>query len=114
MKKSYIEDLKKELKDLLIRLEFNSILKELDLAESQDQINNEITMQNTENKGEKRNYSSKGKYSIFSSQNYKELFKIIDEHEIISIDFETTSLDPYEADLVGIAICIKPFEAYFF
>jgi len=104
---------KKELKDLLIRLEFNSILKELDLAESQDQINNEITMQNTENKGEKRNYSSKGKYSIFSSQNYKELFKIIDEHEIISIDFETTSLDPYEADLVGIAICIKPFEAYF-
>ncbi|HOB15604.1 MAG TPA: DNA polymerase I [Defluviitoga sp.] len=99
----------KGLKELLVRLEFNSILKELDLAESENNENNT----SHKDQGPKKNYSVKGKYEIFSIKDYKKFFKMIEENEIISVDFETTSLDPYEADLVGVAICVKPFEAYF-
>lgn len=95
-----------ELKDLLKELEFSSILKELDITVT--------STKKEEIKSKKeRDYSYQGKYNQYTSENYKELFEIIEKNEIVSFDLETSSLDPYLADLVGIALSVKPFEGYF-
>ncbi|PNR92465.1 DNA polymerase I [Petrotoga sp. 9PWA.NaAc.5.4] len=99
---------KEDLRELLRRLEFNSILKELDITQE-----NSKKSTNLSTKEKRKDYSSKGKYELFTSKNYKELLKIIEENEIISFDIETTSLDPYKADIVGIALSVETFEGYF-
>ena len=42
-----------------------------------------------------------------------ELIKKLDEKPVIAVDTETTSLNPQEADLVGISICYEANQALY-
>ncbi len=50
---------------------------------------------------------------VTGEQQFQDLLAILSASEEISFDTETTSLNPLQADLVGIAFSIKPREAYY-
>ncbi|PNS01727.1 DNA polymerase I [Petrotoga miotherma DSM 10691] len=100
---------KDDLRDFLKKLEFNSILKELDVPDTSSNSSKMVMKTKTE----KKDYSSKGKYYEYNAHDYKKLLKTLKKYEIISFDLETSSLDPYQADIVGIALSWNPFEGYF-
>ncbi|MDO7976200.1 DNA polymerase I [Oceanotoga teriensis] len=91
---------KKELKKFLEKLEFSSLIKELELGSSND----------TENKID---YSKKGTYKELKPENIDELISIMKKNDFICFDTETTSLDPFEAKLLGIAFSFKSFEGFY-
>jgi len=100
---------KEDFRDFLKKLEFSSILKELDMPDITT-TSSKVAM---ETKAEKNDYSVKGKYYEYNVEDYKELLKTLEKYEIISFDLETSSLDPYQADIVGIALSWKSFEGCF-
>jgi DNA polymerase I len=56
----------------------------------------------------------KKKYTcIITREQLDELIIDLSQEKLISIDTETTSLDPMQAELVGIAICYKPDIAFY-
>ncbi len=83
---------KEELLKILKELEFSSIMKELELFEEKEEV-------------------------VYKTVKEKEDFeKVIDEMKrstAFSIDLETTSLNPYEAKIVGIAVSTSPKKAYY-
>ncbi|PWJ95397.1 DNA polymerase I [Oceanotoga teriensis] len=91
---------KKELKKFLEKLEFSSLIKELELGSSND----------TENKID---YSKKGTYKELKPENIDELISMMKKNDFICFDTETTSLDPFEAKLLGIAFSFKSFEGFY-
>ena len=44
---------------------------------------------------------------------FDKLLKKLEDQSLISVDTETSSLNPLEADLVGISVCYSPNEAYY-
>ena len=92
-----IEELKKEkpdyeeLRNLYIQLEFSSLLKELP---------------------EKQLKEIKANYKLITTP--QELHEIKEKiKNEFSLDFETTSLDPLEAEIAGIAICTEEGESFY-
>jgi DNA polymerase-1 len=79
--------------DLLLDLEFNQIIKELDLGR----------------------HSSNGSvdYSIVDAEGLRSLADDLTTVGSFALDTETTSLDPHEAELVGISFCCREGEAYY-
>ena len=51
--------------------------------------------------------------NILNEKDLDNLIKKLNEKEIISVDCETSSLDPISAELVGISFCCDINEAYY-
>jgi DNA polymerase-1 len=79
--------------DLLLDLEFNQIIKELDLARS----------------------APKGSadYTMVDEKGLQNLASVLLEAGSFALDTETTSLDPLEAQLVGMSFCCEEGRAYY-
>ena len=73
--------------DLLLDLEFNQVIKELDLGRSAS--------------------SSSAEYSTVDEAGLQRLASMLIEAGSFALDTETTSLDPLEAELVGISFCCE-------
>ncbi len=96
----------KRLISLFKKLEFASLLSRVELGD-------EKWMESGKARGRKPD-ALKKKYKIVLSE--KELDKIIIQVKnkgLLSIDLETTSVFPMEAEIVGISISIIPHEAYY-
>jgi DNA polymerase-1 len=51
--------------------------------------------------------------TISKEKQLDELLKKLDEKSVIAVDTETSSLNPQEADLVGVSLCYKANEAFY-
>jgi DNA polymerase-1 len=91
------------LKVFLKNLGFKSIIKELNLESKSE----------AEDEQSEEDYSKKVKYSLITEDNLDVIYKNIEENEKIVFDLETTSLDPYEADILGVAISFGAFNGYY-
>jgi len=89
--------------DLLARLNFSSVLKDLSLERSP-----------TKTETKKDTKEGKAEYRTILTED--ELTALVDEisrRDEISIDLETTSVDPMRARIVGIAISSRPYVGYY-
>ena len=57
--------------------------------------------------------NTKSYKTILKEDQLDELIKKLNEKSVIAVDTETTSLNPQEAELVGISVCYAPNEAYY-
>lgn len=89
-------------RELFTELEFTSLLRQL-IAE-----NSGATQTAQATKAKKGDY-----HTVTSLAELKNLNRKWQNVRQLAVDTETTSLDPIEAELVGISICIKPGEAYY-
>ena len=101
---------KNKLYDFLREMEFNRLLSQaIDFYGEPDEKNI--------NKNSKKSIIKKidiSKYkTINQEQELDNLIGILEEQSIISIDTETTSLNPIDADLVGISVCYSSNKAYY-
>jgi DNA polymerase-1 len=81
-----------ELLKLLHRLEFRSLVAELVTPEEEETV----------------------KYStVFSREALEKLLADLRKAPLVSVDFETTGKDPMAVSLVGIALALEPFSAYY-
>ncbi len=101
---------KNKLYDFLREMEFNRLLSQaIDFYGEPDEKNI--------NKNNKKSIIKKidiSKYkTINQEQELDNLIDILEEQSIISIDTETTSLSPIDADLVGISVCYSSNKAYY-
>lgn len=85
------EDRDKLLK-LLKELEFASIMRELQIYESQQATDYKI---------------------VRSEKDFEELVKLLRESPSFALDLETSSLDPFECQIVGVSISFNPGSAYY-
>jgi len=83
---------REELLGLLHRLEFRSLIAELVTTKEEKRVS----------------YSA-----ILAKDDFKKLLKDLRKAPLVSVDFETTGKDPMVASLVGIALSLKPFSAYY-
>uniref|UniRef100_A0A7C5VQ07 DNA polymerase I n=1 Tax=Fervidobacterium thailandense TaxID=1008305 RepID=A0A7C5VQ07_9BACT len=84
---------KTRLLEVLKKFEFSSIIKEL-------QLTTDLTKE--------------AKYSwISDGKDLKKLLERIEQTKKITLDLETTSLDPYTGSIVGISIAVDEGEAYY-
>ncbi|MGQ9630988.1 MAG: DNA polymerase I [bacterium] len=80
------------------------IFKELDFASLLEEMGEEIAPERREG----------GRYkTILEEDDFKNLLETLKDAPELTIDLETTSLNVFEAEIVGIAICPKPREAYY-
>ncbi len=79
--------------DLLLDLEFNQVIKELDLGRSVPE--------------------SAVEYATVEETGLQGLASILTEAGAFALDTETTSLDPLEAELVGISFCCEEGRAFY-
>ncbi|MFO7881707.1 MAG: DNA polymerase I [Kosmotogaceae bacterium] len=88
---------KDELRELFLKLEFSSLIKEFDLFFSEkDEENNE----NTQN-------------IIASKENEERFLKTLDKTSLISFDIETDSLNPIVAKIAGISFSLEKGKGYY-
>jgi DNA polymerase-1 len=100
------------LRKIFTELEFRSLLKKL--LESTPQTDEDISFDVTEFKPLTDITTDEHKYHIIrSTGELKELCKQLAPSQLISFDTETTSLNPLEAELVGLSFATKPGEAYY-
>ena len=79
--------------DLLLDQEFNQVIKELNLGRSVS--------------------SSSTEYRLVDEEGLQSLASVLTEAGSYALDTETTSLDPLEAELVGISFCCEEGRAFF-
>lgn len=87
------------LEGFLNKLDFNTIIKELGFNDQKDVSSTD--------------FSKKGQYKLLNQENFDEILRLVNKNEYIVFDLETTSLDPQRADILGLAVSFKPFEAYY-
>jgi len=85
-----------ELREFLQRNEFNSWLKEMGSQESSQSSTTEI------------NYTT-----ILDMAGFDHWKEKLEQSELIAFDTETTSLDPMQAELVGLSFAVDAFEAIY-
>ncbi len=102
---------KEKLYNFLRNMEFNRLLSsvistygEIDFKEDK----NLTSKHKAEGKINKNNYNL-----VKSDNEFSKLISKIEQLSEISIDTETSSLDPHQADLIGISVSIKIGEAYY-
>lgn len=83
---------REKLLPLLKELEFASIMKELQLYEESEPVGYRIVKDLVE---------------------FEKLIEKLRESPSFAIDLETSSLDPFDCDIVGISVSFKPKEAYY-
>ena len=83
----------KKLMELLEKLEFYSIIKSLKKDKKEEK---------------KKNYKI-----VLSLEELKNVVEKVRKAELFSVDLETTSIRPMEAEIVGISLCIEPDSGYY-
>ena len=51
--------------------------------------------------------------TVLSDSDFQEMLGIVSRAKELSFDTETTSLDPMQAELVGVSFCVEPYSAYY-
>ncbi len=105
-----IKDVKKEiLYEFLREMEFNRLLSQ---AISFYGETNNINF-NTEKQKKNFKINTKLYQSILTEKDLDALIEKLNEKQYISVDTETTSLNPIEAELIGISFCYEPNKAFY-
>lgn len=81
--------------DMLLDLEFNQVIKELDLGRTASSS------------------SAETDYTMVDEKGLQRLASVLTEAGSFALDTETTSLDPLEAELVGMSFCCEEGMAWF-
>ena len=106
-----LKDVNKEtLFDFLKDMEFNRLLSQAISFYGEADIN--IFKKET-GKNKISEINTKLYKSILNEKDLENLIKILNEKTVISVDTETTSLNPLEADLVGISFSYAPNESFY-
>ena len=95
---------KNKLYSFLREMEFNRLLSQAISFYGETEINNEVSEKNIKKKEE---VNVKKYESIIDSKNLDKWIEILNKQTIISVDTETSSLNPLETDLVGISFSYK-------
>ena len=105
-----IKDINKDkLYDFLREMEFNRLLSQA--ISFYGEPNNDGSKEKRLIKKDKVN--TKSYKTILKEYQLDELIKKLNEKSIIAVDTETSSLNPQEADLVGISVCYEANEAFY-
>ena len=101
---------KNKLYNFLRNMEFNRLLSQAIsfYGEPGNKDFNKKTQVKINNKINTKTYKT-----VLKEKQLNELIKQLDEKSVIAVDTETSSLNPQEADLVGISICYKANQAYY-
>jgi DNA polymerase I - 3''-5'' exonuclease and polymerase domains len=101
---------KDKLYNFLRDMEFNRLLSQAIsfYGEPGNKDFNKKTQAKINNKINTKTYRT-----ILKEKQLNELIKKLDEKSVIAVDTETSSLNPQEADLVGISICYEANQAYY-
>ncbi len=100
-----LKDVKKEkLFDFLREMEFNRLLSQAISFYGQD----DKKIKDKKNGKKLERIDTKIYESIVNENSLEKWVKILSEQSIISVDTETSSLNPIEADLVGVSFSYKP------
>ncbi len=101
---------KEKLYNFLRDMEFNRLLSQAIsfYGESGNKDLNEKTQARKNNKINTKNYKT-----ISNEKQLDELIQKLNEKSVIAVDTETSSLNPLEADLVGISLCYDAKHAYY-
>ncbi len=106
-----IKDINKDkLYDFLRDMEFNRLLSQAISFYGQP-ANKDFKDQTLVKKNNKIN--TKIYKTISKEKQLDELIKKLDEKSVIAVDTETSSLNPQEADLVGVSVCHEANEAFY-
>ena len=106
-----IKDINKDkLYDFLRDMEFNRLLSQAIsfYGEPTKKDFKDKTLVKKNNKINTKTYKT-----ISKEKQLDELIKKLDEKSVIAVDTETSSLNPQEADLVGISVCYEASEAFY-
>jgi len=106
-----IKDINKDkLYDFLRDMEFNRLLSQAIsfYGEPTKKDFKDKTLVKKNNKINTKTYKT-----ISKKKQIDELIKKLDEKSVIAVDTETSSLNPQEADLVGISVCYEANEAFY-
>ncbi|MGA9365684.1 MAG: DNA polymerase I [Bacteroidota bacterium] len=102
----------KKLRKIFTELEFGSLLKKL--LERTPQTDEDISFDVTDFKPLTDITTDEHEYRIVkSAKELEELCRQLASSRLISFDTETTSLNPLEAELIGLSFATKPGEAYY-
>jgi len=107
----HIRDIEKnKLYDFLREMEFNRLLSQaIDFYGEP----NERSKKQQDIKSKPKKIDITKYITITKEEELKKLINILEEKSLISIDTETSSVNPVEADLVGISVCYSPNAAYY-
>jgi DNA polymerase-1 len=104
-----LKDIQKEkLYDFLREMEFNRLLSQT------ISFYGETENKNIKSNIQKRSFSkinTKGYESIINEKDLEKWLKILNEQSVVAVDTETSSLNPLEADLVGVSFSYAPNKA---
>ncbi len=104
-----LKDVNKEnLYTFLREMEFNRLLSQVISFYGENAENSKRDKVNKSTKIDTNNYKS-----IVSETDLERLIKKLNEKSIIAVDCETTSLNPIDAELVGVSFCCGANEAYY-
>jgi DNA polymerase-1 len=106
-----IKDINKDkLYDFLRDMEFNRLLSQAIgfYGEPTNKDFKDKTLVKKNNKINTKTYKT-----ILKEKQLDELIKKLDEKSVIAVDTETSSLNPQEADLVGISVCYEANKAFY-
>ena len=102
---------KEKLYNFLRNMEFNRLLSSVISTYGEIDFKDDKTLTSKHKIESKIN---KNNYNLVKSDNeFSKLLSKIEQLSEISIDTETSSLDPHQADLIGISISLKIGEAYY-
>ena len=101
---------KDKLYDFLRDMEFNRLLSQA-ISFYGEPGSKDFNEKNPVKKNNKIN--TKTYKTIFKEKQLDELIKKLNEKSVIAVDTETSSLNPQEADLVGISLCYEANEAFY-
>jgi len=106
-----IKDVNKDkLYDFLRDMEFNRLLSQA-ISFYGEPVNNNFDEKNPIKKNNKIN--TKIYKTISQEKQLDELIKKLDEKSVIAVDTETSSLNPQDADLVGVSVSYEANEAFY-
>ena len=89
---------KNKLRKVFMAMEFSSLIKEFELYSDASE----------ERKGGELEYNL-----ISSDDEFQQFLKKLKKNSLVSIDFETTSLDPHQAEIVGISFSFEEGKGYY-
>jgi DNA polymerase-1 len=105
-----IKDINKDkLYDFLREMEFNRLLSQAISFYGESGNKNFKEKSSTK----KNKINTKSYKTISKEHQLDELIKKLNQRSIIAVDTETSSLNPQEADLVGVSVCYEPNEAFY-
>jgi len=101
---------REKLFEFLREMEFNRLLSQAISFYGETQTSNSNESSETVKKLEK-NINTKNYECILDEKNLNKWIKILEEKTVIAVDTETSSLNPLEADLVGVSFSYAPNKA---